>query len=68
MSIERHGILLGRLWIPWPRLYWRDLWVGVFIKEPYWEGAEKRVNIYVCPIPTLLFVFVWTLIPYPRAF
>ncbi len=66
MSIERYGILIGRLWMRWPSFYWRDLWIGVYVKEPYWEGAEKRVNLYVCLVPMILFVFTWTLRPYPK--
>lgn len=33
---------------------WYDLWVGAFVERNH---PDYRLVIYVCPLPTLLFVF-----------
>ena len=37
----------------------RDLWIGAYIKEPYWEGGYKVQDIYICIIPTLPILISW---------
>jgi hypothetical protein len=59
-SVERYGVLLGRLWVRWPYFYWRDLWVGVFVKERFWEMGRLQQPVYVCLIPTVVVYFEWT--------
>ncbi len=39
---------------------WRDLWFGVYVKEPWWEGGFKFHRLYVCIIPTLPIVIEWS--------
>ena len=57
--LQRYGISLGRLWIPWPYIEWRDLWVGVYIKERYWESGERHQLVYICIVPTIVLLLDW---------
>lgn len=61
MSIQRYGVKVGRLWMRWPYIEPRDLWVGAFVKEPYWEMGKQHRVVYVCPLPTLVLLFDWTM-------
>lgn len=44
---ERDRIIVNWLFDP------RDLWVGLYWKEPYWEGWNYQLTFYVTIIPTL---------------
>jgi hypothetical protein len=33
---------------------WYDLWVGAFVERNH---PDHRLIVYVCPLPTILFVF-----------
>lgn len=43
------------------RLFWepRDLWIGVYVKAPYWEGGRQTQVVYVCLIPTIVLLIEW---------
>lgn len=58
--IQRYGIKLGRLWVSWPYFEWRDLWVGAYVKERYWEMGELHQVVYVVVIPTCVLLIDWT--------
>ncbi len=61
MMLHRYGVKIGRLWIRWPYFEWRDLWIGFFVKERYWEMGRQHQVVYVCIVPTVVFLFDWTL-------
>jgi hypothetical protein len=50
---------IGRLFI---RLMFepRDLWVGVYVKEPYWEMGTKQRVFYVIVIPMFPVLIEWS--------
>lgn len=58
MRVEKYGLALGRLWIRWPNFYWRDIWIGLYVPPSYWEGGEKKQDIYICIIPTIVLLLV----------
>lgn len=39
----------------------RDLWVGAYVKEPYWEGGQHIQCIYVCILPMFPILIQWTI-------
>ncbi len=59
MSREKYGILIGRLWIRYPKFKARAFWVGVHFKKPYWEGERKFLTFYICFLPMFPTLFSW---------
>ncbi len=37
----------------------RDIWVGVYVKEPFWKGWSKRQQVYVCILPFCPILIEW---------
>jgi hypothetical protein len=58
--IQRYGIALGRLWIRWPYFDPHDLWIGVYAKEPFYEGGVRRRVFYICIVPTIVLLVEWS--------
>ncbi len=56
MSIE--GRSIGKFWVK-PLWEPRDVWIGVYVKEPYWEGWSKRQQVYVCILPFVPILVEW---------
>lgn len=38
----------------------RDIWIGAYIKAPYWEGPALRQEVYICLVPMLPILVTWT--------
>lgn len=60
MSLQRYGVKVGRLWMRWPYFDHRDWWIGVYAPEPHYEMGKRHRVLYVCIVPTLVFLFDWT--------
>jgi hypothetical protein len=60
-SFEKYGVKIGRLWMRWPYFEPRDVWVGVYVKERFWEGGARFQRLYICPVPTIVLLFDWQL-------
>jgi hypothetical protein len=45
----------------WLRLLWepRDLWVGVYVKAPYWEMGRRVYTVYLCLVPCVPLMVSW---------
>lgn len=52
------GITIGRVHL---RLFLepRDLWVGIYVRRPWWEGGRFTHQLFICPLPTLVLAISW---------
>ena len=56
---EKYGLIVGPFWL---RILFepRDLWVGIYIKEPWHEGhLGIRKAVYICLVPMLPIYIEW---------
>ena len=38
---------------------WRDLWIGVYVEEPWTEMGERWHRLYICLIPMFPLSIAW---------
>jgi hypothetical protein len=37
----------------------RDLWIGAYVKEPYWEMGWRVYGAYLCVVPCFPVLVSW---------
>lgn len=38
----------------------RDVWIGVYVKPPFWDGPRQRQRVYILPLPMIGIIVEWT--------